>query len=102
MSTNKRKNTGINFRFCACVCVSAGRIRQRQCKPAKCPAQMQIRKLIPVEKRQITITNVPAVISTAPANDFTVKLSCRKTNANASVMTTLSLSTGTTFEASPI
>ncbi len=34
--------------------------------------------------------------------DLAVNCSCRKTKAKTSVITTLSLSTGTTLEASPI
>ena len=43
-----------------------------------------------------TITNVPAPISRQPTSDFTVNCSCRKMNASASVMSTDSLSMGTT------
>ena len=50
---------------------------------------------------QSTITSVPAVISAAPIRDLAVKLSCRKTNASTNVITTLSLSMGTTLETSP-
>ena len=49
-----------------------------------------------------TISRVPAPIRTQPIRDFVLNSSCRKTNANTSVMTTLSLSIGTTFDASPI
>ena len=49
-----------------------------------------------------TITSVPAPISTQPATAFTETSSCSSTNASTRVMTTLSLSSGTTFEASPI
>lgn len=48
--------------------------------------------------RYITIIRVPAPISTHPIRDFIVNSSCRKTNANTSVMTTLNLSIGTTFD----
>ena len=48
-----------------------------------------------------TITSVPTVMSAAPMSDLVVNGSCRKMNASASVMMTLSLSIGTTFEASP-
>ena len=48
------------------------------------------------------MTSVPAPISKQPRSDFAVNFSCRKTNAITRVMTTLSLSTGTTFDASPI
>lgn len=78
-----QKQKGMPFCFCVPFCL-----------------RMPFRLCVPVS--QITITNVPAVISTAPTNDFAVKLSCRKTNANTNVITTLSLSTGTTLEASPI
>ena len=50
----------------------------------------------------ITIINVPIPIKTHPINDFIVKSSCKKTNANIKVITTLNLSIGTTFDASPI
>ena len=50
----------------------------------------------------ITIINVPIPIKTHPINDFIVKSSCKKTNANTKVITTLNLSIGTTFDASPI
>ena len=49
-----------------------------------------------------TISKVPAPISTQPMIDFVVTCSCRKTKASISVITTLSLSIGTTFDASPI
>ena len=49
-----------------------------------------------------TISKVPAPMSTHPSRDFTVNCSCRKMNASRMVMTTDSLSTGTTFDASPI
>ena len=45
---------------------------------------------------------VPAVMRTAPTADLTVNRSCRNTKASTRVMTTLSLSIGTTLEASPI
>lgn len=48
-----------------------------------------------------TINSVPAPISTHPTTDLTVNSSCRNTNASTIVSTTLSLSTGTTFDASP-
>ena len=48
-----------------------------------------------------TITNVPAPMRTQPINDFAVKSSCKNTKASTNVMTTLNLSMGTTFEASP-
>ncbi len=51
---------------------------------------------------QITINSVPAPMSTHPSADFTVKSSCRNMNASSSVITTDSLSTGTTLDASPI
>ena len=50
----------------------------------------------------ITMINVPAVISTAPTNDFAVNFSWRNTKARTKVITTLSLSIGTTLDASPI
>lgn len=49
-----------------------------------------------------TISSVPAPMSKQPIRDLGVKRSCRNTNASTSVMTTLSLSIGTTFDASPI
>ena len=52
--------------------------------------------------RHRTISSVPRPIRAQPARDFAVKRSCRKRKASASVMTTLSLSTGTTLDASPI
>jgi hypothetical protein len=48
-----------------------------------------------------TITSVPAPIRTHPIRDLTVNSSCRKMKAKTSVITTDSLSIGTTFEASP-
>jgi len=49
-----------------------------------------------------TISSVPAPMSRQPIRDLGVKRSCKNTNASMSVMTTLSLSIGTTFDASPI
>ena len=49
-----------------------------------------------------TIRSVPAPIRAQPIRDFAVNFSCRNTKANTSVMITLSLSIGTTFDASPI
>ena len=48
-----------------------------------------------------TIISVPAPISTQPTTSFTDTSSCSSKNASTRVMTTLSLSIGTTFEASP-
>ena len=48
-----------------------------------------------------TISNVPAPIKMHPTKDLTVNCSWRNTNARINVKTTLSLSIGTTFEASP-
>ena len=47
------------------------------------------------------ISNDPAPINTHPMRLFTVNSSCRKIKASASVMITLDLSMGTTFEVSP-
>ena len=41
-------------------------------------------------------------MSRQPIRDLAVNFSWRNTNASTSVITTLSLSTGTTFDASPI
>ncbi len=49
-----------------------------------------------------TISSVPMPIRTQPITEFTVNFSCRKTKASTRVMTTLSLSIGTTLETSPI
>ena len=57
---------------------------------------------IPTSKNQRTIRSVPAPMSAHPTADFGVNFSCKNTNASTSVITTLSLSIGTTFEASPI
>ena len=48
-----------------------------------------------------TITSVPAAINTQPIKDLAVNLSCRNTKAKINVITTLNLSIGTTFDASP-
>ena len=48
-----------------------------------------------------TISNVPAPISAHPIKLFVVNSSCKNTKASTSVMITLSLSIGTTFDASP-
>lgn len=49
-----------------------------------------------------TINNVPTPIKIHPIIDLAVNFSCKKTNASTSVITTLSLSIGTTLDASPI
>ena len=49
-----------------------------------------------------TINNVPAVIKIEPIIDFIVNCSCKNVNAKIKVITTLNLSIGTTFDASPI
>ncbi len=49
-----------------------------------------------------TIISVPAPIKMHPINDFVVNVSCKNTNANINVITTLNLSMGTTLDASPI
>ena len=49
-----------------------------------------------------TITRVPAPISTHPIRDFTVNCSCKNTNPRIRVITTLSLSMGTTLDTVPI
>ncbi len=51
---------------------------------------------------QITIIKVPIAIRIQPARDSTVNFSCGTTNTSTRVITTLSLSIGTTFEASSI
>ena len=48
-----------------------------------------------------TMISVPAPIRIHPIRDFAVNCSCRNTNANIRVITTLNLSIGTTCEASP-
>lgn len=48
-----------------------------------------------------TIINVPIPIKIQPINDFAVNFSCKNTNAKTNVITTLNLSIGTTFDASP-
>ena len=49
-----------------------------------------------------TINNVPAVIKIEPIIDLIVNCSCKNVNAKIKVITTLNLSIGTTFDASPI
>ena len=49
-----------------------------------------------------TISNVPAPIKTQPIMDLVVNCSCKKIKAKTSVITTLNLSIGTTFDALPI
>ena len=53
------------------------------------------------ESNYMTIINVPIPISKHPSSDFNVNCSCKNTKARTSVITTLNLSTGTTFDASP-
>ena len=48
-----------------------------------------------------TITKVPTPIRIHPINDLIVNCSCKNTKAKTNVMTTLNLSMGTTFDASP-
>ncbi len=67
----------------------------------KCPFTKPIAERIDLKTPHSTITSVPAPISRQPTSDFTVNCSCRKRNARASVMSTDSLSMGTTFETSP-
>ena len=68
---------------------------------AHCGQRGSMRKRAPISV-QSTMTSVPAPIRIQPIRDFVVNSSCRKIKASTSVMTTLSLSTGTTLEASPI
>ena len=49
-----------------------------------------------------TMNKVPAAMSAQPIRFLAVNGSCRMKNASASVMTTLSLSMGTTLDAAPI
>ena len=49
-----------------------------------------------------TMNKVPAAMSAQPIRLLAVNGSCRMKNASASVMTTLSLSMGTTLDAAPI
>ena len=56
---------------------------------------------IQITKPYKTIINVPAVINMQPINDFAVNSSCKNTKAKTNVITTLNLSIGTTFDASP-
>ena len=53
-------------------------------------------------KYQSTIKSVPTAMSAQPAMDLGVNCSCKTTAASTMVITTLSLSIGTTLEASPI
>ena len=48
------------------------------------------------------INSVPRPIKMQPIRDFTVNCSCKNTKAKIRVITTLSLSIGTTFDAVPI
>ena len=52
-------------------------------------------------KNYKTIRSVPAPIRMHPKIDLTLNCSCKKIKARTSVITTLSLSIGTTLEASP-
>ena len=49
-----------------------------------------------------TMNKVPAAMSAQPIRFLAVNGSCRMKNASASVMTTLSLSMGTTLDVAPI
>ena len=49
-----------------------------------------------------TIIKVPMPIRMQPIKDFGVNFSCRNTKASTKVIITLNLSTGTTFDTSPI
>ena len=51
--------------------------------------------------RYRTMNKVPIAIKIQPTSDLRVNCSCKNINANTKVMTTLSLSIGTTFEACP-
>ncbi len=68
------------------------------------PAILSLPLLFLEEKKDIyvTMSRVPAPIRMQPSSDLGVNSSCRNTNARSSVITTLSLSIGTTFDASPI
>ena len=54
-----------------------------------------------IPARYSTINSVPAVIRAQPMRLLAVKGSCSTTKASARVMTTLSLSMGTTLDAAP-
>ena len=66
------------------------------------PRCKKIKKLCKGISIYITISNVPKPIRIHPINDLVVNCSCKKTKAKTKVITTLSLSTGTTLDASPI
>ena len=54
-----------------------------------------------IPNRYSTINSVPAVMRAQPTRLLAVKGSCSTTKASARVMTTLSLSMGTTLDAAP-
>ena len=54
-----------------------------------------------ISNRYSTINSVPAVMRAQPMRLLAVKGSCSTTKASARVMTTLSLSMGTTLDAAP-
>ena len=58
--------------------------------------------LKPLHSYYSIMQSVPAAIRMPPITPLTVTVSCRTTNARIIVITTLSLSIGTTFDASPI
>ena len=67
---------------------------------------MTVRLFVPRDPAKVegyrTITKVPMPMRIHPISDFAVNSSCRNVKARINVMTTLRLSMGTTFEASPI
>lgn len=79
------------------------RAKKSTIKNAPLPEKGEGRLLDRRERRRYsTINRVPAPISRQPMADLGVTCSCRNTAARTSVITTLSLSIGTTLLAAPV
>ena len=78
--------------------------RRRFCTPKFkiiLPLNMARAQAEAIPNRHSTINSVPAVMRAQPMRLLAVKGSCSTTKASARVMTTLSLSMGTTLDAAP-
>ena len=81
----------------------SGTVQRRPLGGAGCERSEQTEGVpLRIPNRYSTINSVPAVMRAQPMRLLAVKGSCSTTKASARVMTTLSLSTGTTLDAVPI
>ena len=101
LKVNVRHNTQANYNFVVGILKKEAFGSLRIDKVKLSDAKAWLIKLQKDGRGYSTITSVPAAMRAAPSRDLTENSSRRNTHARIRVMTTLSLSTGTTLEASP-